>query len=168
MLVLIRETLAGKVVRLQHTEYSEFQGEFQLELMPNFEVDIREVGEDHLRRLLLKKTPIAKAVTLEDRAKVCLLPVIVTSSSESKQDKNGKAYRASRITDAAGTVAQVSVWANLTDDDSVWKKNAVIHIMAAAVNKQEKRFDVRNFSQVTLAPPLHGVKLPQRVTSAKW
>ena len=162
------QPLTGHAVRLVHTKYSEFKGEFQLELMTGFAVEACEMSQELFKGRSVKSHAIAKAVVLEDRSKVCLVPCIVTVTSESKNDKNGNSYRSTRIADVGGTVAAVMVWGTLADKDAVWEKNASIDIFAAAVNRQDKRFDLRNFSQVTLTKQEQSVRFPSRLTSVTW
>lgn len=159
---------SGKVVYLRHTQFSEFRGEFQLELMSHFEVETLDEAPERLVRQSMNRVTIAKAIELDDRSKVSFAPCVVSITSKCNVDKNGHSYRSTRIADAGGIVAQVMVWGSLATKNDVWAKDVVVDITAAAVNRNDRRFDLRNFSQVRQSEKGQSMKLPTRLTSARW
>ena len=72
-------------------------------------------------------------------------------SSEIKHDKNGKAFRATRVTDEDGLLVNIMVWGTLAEADYLWQNGTVIEIMGAYINHTQVRLDLRNSSQALLS-----------------
>ena len=160
--------LAGRVMRVSHTKHEDYKGEAQLALMEDFQIEVLDSGHDQLRQEVLKRVGIGQLIEQPDKARVSLQTCVVNVKSESKLDKNGQPYRATRLVDVRGMVTNAMVWGDLATKPDVWNKDAVVEIAAAGVNMKDGRIDLRSFSQVLLASQSASFRVPTRLAYVKW
>jgi hypothetical protein len=160
--------LCGQVVRLFHTSHSDFQGQSELKLMDQFEVEVVSVAPRELAQQAVKRITLDKLSEATDKSKVSFLSCMINTTSESKVDKNGKPYRNTRMVDARGAVVKMMVWGDIAGKDAVWLKGSVVDITAASVNRVDERIELRNYSMIDCSSNASSFRLQSRLHFVKW
>ena len=162
------EDFGDKVVLVKGMKYSDHDGKAQLELQADFEVLEQAEGYGKMRRQKLSRMQLSGLGSAKNRTRTNLLPVFVKEVSDSKEDKNGSAFRSGKLLDSLGCVCTFMVWGDLALEEEVWVKDTIINVMNVEVNTADKRLDFRAFSQVAKASKVESFARPRKLHMLVW
>ena len=141
---------------------------------PNFAVRIASSNDVQMKNHQTKCISIKDVVEKEHKAnnaetwRLNLETVAVIMSSTVSSDKNGKPYRTTRVVNAVGTAVPVMVWGDLSEKNELWEMHAFVDIAAVSANFEDKRLDVRPFSDVKLANEAKHFRIPAKCSFLQW